>query len=89
MLEGAELIAVAGRECAAGRPSMDVLLGGMSELITLYPKGCLSPLKPRLLLPEVAEAKNWRGGFLTTIESVHYKPPSLRRSADYSSTQIR
>ncbi|HTN71804.1 MAG TPA: extracellular solute-binding protein [Methylomirabilota bacterium] len=64
VLEGAELIAVAGRECAAGRPSMDVLLGGMSELITLYPKGCLSPLKPRLLLPEVAEAKNWRGGFL-------------------------
>jgi iron(III) transport system substrate-binding protein len=64
VLEGAELIAVAGRECAAGRPSMDVLLGGMSELITLYPKGCLVPLKPRLLLSEVVEPKNWRGGFL-------------------------
>lgn len=64
VLEGAELVTVAGRECAAGRVSMDVLLGGLSELITLYPKGCLAPLKPRLLLPEVAEGKNWRGGFL-------------------------
>jgi iron(III) transport system substrate-binding protein len=64
VLEGAELIAVAGRECAAGRASMDVLLGGMSELITLLPKGCLTPLKPRLLLPEVLEPKNWRTGFL-------------------------
>lgn len=64
VLEGAELAAVAARECAAGRASMDVLLGGMSELITLYPKGCLLPVKPRLLLPEVADPKNWRGGYL-------------------------
>lgn len=64
VLEGAELTTVAGRECAVGRASMDVLLGGMSELITLYPKGCLSPLKPRLFLPEVVDPKNWRGGFL-------------------------
>jgi ABC-type uncharacterized transport system YnjBCD substrate-binding protein len=28
VLEGAELVAVAGRECAAGRASMDVLLSG-------------------------------------------------------------
>lgn len=64
VLEGAELVAVAGRECAAGRTSMDVLLGGLSELITLHPRGCLAPAKPKLLLPEVVDTKNWRGGFL-------------------------
>ena len=64
MLEGAELVTVAGRECSAGRASMDVLLGGLSELITLYPKGCLAPVKPKLLLPEVVDTKKWRGGFL-------------------------
>jgi ABC-type Fe3+ transport system substrate-binding protein len=64
VLEGAELVTVAGRECAAGRASMDVLLSGLSELITLHPKGCLAPVKPRLLLPEVVDGKNWRGGTL-------------------------
>lgn len=64
VLEGAQLAAVASRECAAGRPSMDVLLSGNSELITLYPKGCLAALKPKLILPEVADGKHWRGGTL-------------------------
>ena len=64
VLEGAELVTVAARECSAGRASMDVLLGGLSELITLYPKGCLAPVKPKLLLPEVVDTKKWRGGFL-------------------------
>jgi ABC-type Fe3+ transport system substrate-binding protein len=64
VLEGAELVAVAGRECAAGRASMDVLLSGLSELITLHPKGCLAPVKTKLLLPEVADGKYWRGGNL-------------------------
>jgi len=64
VLEGAELVAVAGRECAAGRASMDVLLSGLSELITLHPKGCLAPVKTKLLLPEVADGKYWRGRHL-------------------------
>jgi ABC-type Fe3+ transport system substrate-binding protein len=64
VLEGAQLTAVAARECAAGRTSMDVLLSGNSELISLYPKGCLAPIKPKLILPEVLETKYWRGGFL-------------------------
>ena len=64
VLEGAQLVAIASRECAAGRPSMDVLLSGNSELISLYPKGCLSPVKPKLILPEVADNKYWRGGAL-------------------------
>jgi iron(III) transport system substrate-binding protein len=60
----AELVAVAGRECAADRPSMDVLLSGNSELLTLYPRGCLAPVKPKLILPEVVDGQNWRGGTL-------------------------
>ena len=64
VLEGAQLTAIASRECAAGRPSMDVLLSGNSELITLYPKGCLASLKAKLVWPEVLESKNWRGGVL-------------------------
>lgn len=77
ILEGAELVTVVGRECAAGRASMDVLLGG---LITLHPKGCLVPMKPRLLLPEVNDGKYWRGGALdSTISkaSISYSYPSL------------
>ena len=31
---------------------------------TLYPKGCLQAIKPKLLLPEVANLKNWRDGYL-------------------------
>jgi iron(III) transport system substrate-binding protein len=64
VLEGAQLSAIAGRECGAGRPSMDVLLSGNSELISLYPKGCLAPIKPKLMLPEVLDGKFWRGGVL-------------------------
>jgi iron(III) transport system substrate-binding protein len=64
VLEGAELTTVVGRECGAGRPSNDVLLGGLSELISVYPKGCLSPAKPRLILGEVVNPQNWKGGSL-------------------------
>lgn len=64
VLEGAELTTVVGRECSAGRPSIDVLLGGLSELISLYPKGCLAPAKSRLILDEAVNPQNWKGGSL-------------------------
>jgi len=64
VLEGAQLVAIAARECAASRASMDLLLSGNSELILLYPKGCLAPARPKLILPEVLDGKNWRGGAL-------------------------
>jgi ABC-type Fe3+ transport system substrate-binding protein len=53
------------RECAVGRPSLDVALGGMSETLEVYPRGCLTPLRPRLILPEVTDTSKWRGGHLT------------------------
>src|SRR4051812_10781415 len=52
------------RECAVGRPSLDVALGGMSETLEAYPKGCLTPLRPRLILPEVTDPSAWRAGHL-------------------------
>jgi ABC-type Fe3+ transport system substrate-binding protein len=52
------------RECAVGRQSIDLLLSGMGEAIEVYPKGCLAPVKPRLILPEVTDPANWRGGVL-------------------------
>jgi iron(III) transport system substrate-binding protein len=64
VLGAAELGAAAGRECAAGRPSMDVLLSGNSELLSLYPKGCLAAVRPKLLFPETASPDLWRGGRL-------------------------
>jgi iron(III) transport system substrate-binding protein len=64
VLMSGEATAVASRECAARRQSTDVMLGGNSEVIALRPKGCLEPLKSRLLLPEVLDLKNWKGGFL-------------------------
>jgi iron(III) transport system substrate-binding protein len=64
VLEGAELTTVVGRECTAKRPSIDVLLGGLSELISVFPKGCLAPLKPRLTLDEAANPKYWKNGSL-------------------------
>jgi ABC-type Fe3+ transport system substrate-binding protein len=41
---------------------MDVLQGGMSEAFEAYPKGCLAPIKPLLILPEVADPQYWRDG---------------------------
>jgi ABC-type Fe3+ transport system substrate-binding protein len=69
VLGSSELTAVVGRECGAGRASMDVLLSGNAELIGIQPKGCLAPLKPRLILPEVANGENWRGGVLKFNDS--------------------
>ncbi|HEY7064136.1 MAG TPA: extracellular solute-binding protein [Chloroflexota bacterium] len=51
------------RECGVGRPSLDVVLGGMSEAFEVYPRGCLSSVKA-MLLPEIADPANWREGVL-------------------------
>ncbi|HEV8725737.1 MAG TPA: extracellular solute-binding protein [Candidatus Binatia bacterium] len=64
VLMSSEATAVASRECAARRQSADAMLGGNSEVLALKPRGCLEPLKPRLILPEVLDPKNWKGGFL-------------------------
>ena len=66
-----ELGTIIGRECAAGRPSMDVVMSGLSEILGLHSKdkGCYAPMKPTLMLPEVADGKNWRGGSIKWNDS--------------------
>jgi ABC-type Fe3+ transport system substrate-binding protein len=52
------------RECSVGRQSLDLILSGMSEAVEVYPRGCLTPVRPRLILPENTDPANWRGGRL-------------------------
>jgi ABC-type Fe3+ transport system substrate-binding protein len=61
-----ELGTLIGRECAARRPSMDVVMSGLSEILGLHSKdkSCYAPIKPSLILPEVVDLKNWQGGAL-------------------------
>jgi len=80
-VEGAAAVTRVEREAVAGRPTVDAMLGGNTELFNLFRAGRLAPLKDKLILPEILEAKNWRGGqlkfndpekqyFLQTIEFV-------------------
>lgn len=57
------------REAAAGNVTIDVALGGGQELVTLYPRGLLAPLKPQLLLPGVTGSNNWNGGRLKWVDA--------------------
>ena len=47
------------REGAAGKQTLDVLVGGSSELLQLVPKGLLAPIRPLLCLPEVTDRRKW------------------------------
>jgi iron(III) transport system substrate-binding protein len=67
-LSTAEGPARAEREATAGRVSMDVLVGGGSELLTLLPKGYLEPVAPLLTMPEVADRSKWDGGDLAWVD---------------------
>jgi iron(III) transport system substrate-binding protein len=70
-LPSGDLVSIIGRECTAGRPSMDVIMSGLSEVLGFHGKDktCYSPIKPALMLPEVIDAKNWQGGFLKWNDS--------------------
>ena len=47
------------REGTAGKPTIDVMIGGSSELLQLVPKGLLAPIKPILCLPDVIDRRKW------------------------------
>ncbi len=57
---------IAGRvrtERDSGIYSVDVYLAGATTTVTtLYPQKMIDPVKPLLILPEVAEGKNWKAG---------------------------
>jgi ABC-type Fe3+ transport system substrate-binding protein len=50
------------REARANNLTMDISLGGGTELLTLYPEGLLQSVKAQMMLPGVTEPKNWIGG---------------------------
>jgi ABC-type Fe3+ transport system substrate-binding protein len=56
------------QEAAAGRQTTDVLFGGASELISIYPAGLLVPIAPKLLLPEVTDPTKWLDGHLEWVD---------------------
>lgn len=55
------------REAETENLSMDVLIGGSSEIRLLH-RGTFRPIKPILMLPKVADAKYWRGGGIHWID---------------------
>jgi ABC-type Fe3+ transport system substrate-binding protein len=50
------------REATANNLTIDVALGGGTELSLLYPKGGLAPIKPQLMLPGVKDGPQWVSG---------------------------
>jgi ABC-type Fe3+ transport system substrate-binding protein len=61
---GSDVPQIILRECSVNRQTMDVVQGGMGEAFEVYPKGCLAPVKPLLIHPEVADPANWRNGYI-------------------------
>jgi ABC-type Fe3+ transport system substrate-binding protein len=59
---GGDLSSRFDTETRAGKPSIDILFGGGTQLVTLMPDNLLQPLKPQLILPSVKEGPNWSGG---------------------------
>ena len=56
-------------ERQAGIYSVDVYLGGVQTVAnSLFPEKVFDPLKSKLILPEVVDGKNWKGGKLWFID---------------------
>jgi iron(III) transport system substrate-binding protein len=59
--QGGELAAKLIREREGDLYTTDVWIGGFGTLLSLLkPKGVLDPTEPALIVPEVADPKNWR-----------------------------
>jgi len=50
------------QEAQAGNVTIDVSMGGGTQLNTLLPEGLLEPIRPQLILPAAADGDNWRLG---------------------------
>lgn len=56
-------------ERGAGQYLWDVMVHGTPiGLVSLIPGGMIDPMEPALILPEVKEPKNWRGGALEFVD---------------------
>jgi ABC-type Fe3+ transport system substrate-binding protein len=66
---GAGILPRLSAERKAGLYLWDVLVSGTSTVLeNLIPNKIVDPLEPTLILPEVKESKNWRGGALEFLD---------------------
>jgi iron(III) transport system substrate-binding protein len=71
-LPGNAATARINQERSAGQYTMDVLIAGSAgSLDSLIPNKALDPIEPALILPEVKDPKNWRGGALPVLGPNH------------------
>lgn len=56
------------REARAGKLTVDITLGGGTE-VRMIRDGLLKPVKPQLLLPSVTDGKHWRDGKLKWFDT--------------------
>ena len=57
-------------ERGAGQYNWDVVVTGTTTgLLTLLPAGMLDPMEPALVLPDVKDPKQWRGGAMEFVDS--------------------
>ena len=66
---GFEVITRVEREAAAGRPSIDIYLGGTRTMLIFMDKGLVDTIDDKLMLPEVKDPGKWRGGKLKWIDA--------------------
>lgn len=60
--DGGEISARFEQEARAGSPTIDLILGGGTELETLLPDDLLADLKGQMILPGVQDGDWWRNG---------------------------
>ena len=71
-LPGNAATARINQERSAGQYTMDILIAGSAgSLDSLIPNQALEPIEPQLILPEVKDPKNWRGGQLPFLGPNH------------------
>jgi ABC-type Fe3+ transport system substrate-binding protein len=73
------------QEAGAGKQSTDVLFGGASEMLNLYPKGLLAPIPHLLVRPEVANMSNWAEGRIKWVDDAQQY---LLRTSDWVNVDL-
>src|SRR3954447_17241708 len=76
-LGGAEIIARVDGEARAGRPTIDVTLGGFTGCWTMAERDQLEDVTTALLDPSVLNPAAWRGGRLKYIQPSPNLPPDF------------
>ena len=79
---GFEVITRMEREALAGKPSIDMYMGGTRTDLILMDKNLVETIDDKLLLPEVKEPNNWRGGKLKWSIPESLRPTDHRMGDD-------